>query len=344
MKSDAGRIAIGPIIAVLIVAAVGYGAYWLLGEYGFLGSTDEQDEQEVEAEAATDPRPAWLHVTEYDLSPLEFLADDEIQPPYRQAPPWLWDLVDETWSLEVVRVGEGDNYTWFSDYQGFYLISPTDDRFKIANLETTSADEVVHWDPERLVAWVVRVDRFEMDQVVEYDLPTGRVTTDFAGNIFNAANVVRGGVANLDFHAELEDGRELWVTHSPQDYVTGVVWREGDRWRGSLISDQIRRMAQQELGTDNGVDGWFDPEGQRAIYHGVYLDPDTGTVAEQMWVRHDLRSDTVDTSAVVPTPNDDCVPVGGPRSGTFEGDRIIADCGGIEYLLDPYDMGEPVAR
>lgn len=341
--SDEGRIAIGPFIAVLVVAGVAYGAYWMLGEYGFLGSDEEEVAQEVEEEVV-DERPEWLHGTDHELPPLLQPDEEDLEPPYHQPPPWLWDLVDETWTPHVVRVGEGDQYTWFSDYQGFYLTSPTDDVFKITELETTSAEDVVHWDPDLMLAWLVRVDRFDMDQVVQYDVRTGSATTGFGGNIFSSANVVRGGVANMDYYGAMADGRELWVTHSPSGYVTGVAWRDGDEWRGSLVSDQIRRMAQQALGTDAGVDGWFDLEGERAVYHGVYLDPDTNRLSEEMWVVHDFNGDIVDASAVVPVPAEGCVPVDGPRSGTFEGDRIVADCGGTEYLLDPYDMGEPARR
>lgn len=342
--SDQGRITVGPFIAVLLVAAVGFGAYWLLGEYGFLGSDQDDGEQEVVAEEAVDDRPAWLHDTPHEVPPRVIPEEDALEPPYHQTTEWLWDLVDETWTLEVVSVGEGDQYTWFSDYQGLYLVSPSGESFKIKELETTSAESVLHWDPELLVAWAERDDRFEMDQVVEYDLRTGTTTTDFAGRIFSSANVVSRGVANFDFYAEMAEGRELWVTRSPQGYVTGVVYRDGEEWDGSLVSDEIRRMAQQDLGTDRGVDGWFDPDGQRAVYHGVYLDPNTKTLAEEMWLVHDLATDAVDNTAVVPVPRDDCAPVDGPRSGTFEGDRIVADCGGTEYLLDPYNMGAPVER
>lgn len=342
-RSDEGRIAIGPLIALLVVAGAAYGAYWALGEYGFLGAEEEEAAQEAEAEEV-DERPEWLHETDYELPPLLQPDEEDLEPPYHQPPLWLWDLVDETWTPHVIGVGEGDQYTWFSDYQGLYLTSPTDDVFKITELETTSAEDVVHWDPDRLVAWLVRVDRFDMDQVVQYNLRTGAATTDFGGLIFSASNVVRGGVANMDYYAQTADGRDLWVTHSPRGYVTGVAWRAGEQWTGSLVTDEIRRMAQQAMGTDGGVDGWFDPEGGRAVYHGVYLDPNTNALAEEMWIVHDFSGDLVDASAVVPVPRDDCVPVDGPRSGTFEGDRIVADCGGTEYLLDPYDMGEPVQR
>lgn len=342
---DQGRIAVGPIIAVLIVAAVGYGAYWLLGEYGFLGSDDQGPEHEAEADIETDDRPAWLHETDYEMPPLVRPGEDDIQPAYHRLADWLWDLVDESWSVEVLSVGEGDQYTWFSDYQGLYLISPTDDPFKLRELETTSAETVLHWDPVHLIAWAAREDRFDMAQVVEYDLRSGGATTAFAGNIFSSSNVVRGGVANMDFHSVLPDDSELWVTYTPSGFVTGVAFRDrSNNWSGSLATDQIRRMVQQSLGTDGGVDAWFDPAGQRAVYHGVYIDPSTSGLAEEMWVVHDFTTSSVDADAVVPTPRDDCVPVGAPGGGAFEGDRIVANCGGTEYLLDPYNMGEPVQR
>lgn len=342
-RSDEGRVSVGPFIAVLVVAGVAYGAYWMLGEYGFLGSDEEEVAQEEEVQEEDD-RPAWLHETDHELPPMVLPAEDDLEPSYHRMEEWVWDLVDETWTLNVLTVGEGDQYTWFSDYQGLYLLSPTDDPFKITGLETTSAETVLRWDPELLVAWVEQDDRGDMDQVIQYDLRTGSSKSDFAGSIFSSANVVRGGVANLEFHSEIADGRELWVTHSPNGYVTGVVWRDGAKWDGSLVSDHIRRMAQQELGVDGGVDAWFDPAGNRAVYHGVFLDPNTKALAEEMWVTHDFSSDGVNPDAVVPTPRDDCIPLDGPRVGIFQGDRLVANCGGTEYLLDPYDLSEPVKR
>lgn len=342
-SSDEGRVAIGPFIALLVVAGAAYGAYWMLGEYGFLGTEAEEVEHEELVEEV-DERPEWLHGTDYELPSLVQPDEGDLGPPYREPPPWLWELVDASWTPHVISVGEGDQYTWFSDYQGLYLTSPTDELFKITELETTSAAEVIHWDPELTLAWLVQVDRFDKDQVVQYNLSTRSAKTDFGGHIFSSANVVGGGVANLEYYFDMADGRELWVTHSPQGYVTGVVWRDGEHWNGSLLTDEIRRLAQQALGTDGGVDGWFDPDGERAVYHAVYLDPDTKTLAEEVWIVHDFNGDVIDRTAVVAVPRDGCIPAAGPRSGAFEGDRIVANCGGTEYLLDPYHLGEPIQR
>ncbi len=342
--ADQGRFPVGALITVLVIAVAAFGAYWALGTYGFLGGEEPEVEAAPEVEeSAVDDRPEWLHGTDYELKPLA-TPEDPLEPPSHELEDWVWEVVDDTWTMTVVREGTGDNYTWLSDFQALYLVSPTDDLFKVSGLRTEFNMDLVHWDLEQRVAWIVRGGKSDLEQVFEYDLVTLDSTDNFAGNVFNSSNVVRGGVANLTYHGTQPDGRELWVTHSPRGFVTGVAWRDGEVWEGSLITDQIRRMAQQDIGEDRGVDAWFDPESGRAVYHGVFTDPNTKALAEELWVTHDFSNDFVDDRAVVPVPRDDCAPVGGPAAGTFEGMRIVATCGGVEYLLDPYDLGAPVER
>ncbi|MFW2512727.1 hypothetical protein ACNI3K_03010 [Demequina sp. SO4-13] len=344
-KGSKGRhFPVGVLIAVLLVGLAAYGAYWLLGEYGYIGDQSPEATASPQVGAvAADGRPEWLQGTAYELPPMTS-PENEQEPPARILEGWVWELADDDWSLNVVREGEGDNYTWLSDFQALYLVSPTDDLFKISDLRTDFDMDLVHWDPERRVAWIRRAGKSDLEQVIEYDLLSLDSTEDFAGSVVSSANVVEGGLANIEYRADQPDQRELWVTYDPAGYATGVLWREGTEWEPSLVSDQIRRMAQQGLTRERGVDAWFDPGTQRAVYHGVFIDPDTETLADEMWVVHDLATDAVDDMAVVSAPRDDCRPVDGPRSGTFEGDRIVADCGGAEYLLDPYGNEAPVER
>ncbi|MFW7414851.1 hypothetical protein [Demequina sp. SO4-18] len=343
--SDGGRFPVGVLIAIVVVGLAGYGAYWLLGEYGFIGDETPGTTASPQAESAVadDGRPEWLQGTSYELPPMTS-PENELEPPARILEGWVWELADDDWSMTVVREGEGDNFTWLSDFQALYLVSPTEDLFKISDLRTDFDMNLVHWDPELRVAWIERGGKSELEQVIEYDLVSLDSTEDFAGSVVNSANVVPGGLANVEYRADQPDERELWVSFDPSGYATGVFWRDGSEWESSLVSDQIRRMAQQGLSRELGVDAWFDPASERAVYHGVFIDPDTERLADEMWVVHDLASDAVDDTAVVQTPSDDCRPVDGPRSGTFEGDRIVADCGGTEYLLDPYGNEGPVER
>jgi len=345
MRGDEGRFPIGALITVLVIAAAGYGAYWFLGEQGFLG--EASDEPTVAAEAAgegeEDLRPEWLQGTDHQL-PAVIPPEDDRMPSYYQLQPWVWDLVDDDWNVTVVRVGEGDQYTWFSDVQELYLVSPTDELFRIAEFDTTINRDVVHWDPELEVAWIVRADGAQYEQVIEFDLRQLQNDYTFTGGAISTANRIENGVANLGFVGDQPDGLELWISWDANGDATGVLWRDGEEWIDSLVQDEITRMVREGFSQDRGVDAWVDAATGRAVYHGVYVDPRLGTVADQRWITHDLQVDSFDDSAVVPTPSDDCVPAGGTYAGAFDGDRIIADCGGTEWLLDPYGLSEPTQR
>lgn len=345
MRGDEGRFPIGAIFTLAALGAAGYGAYWALGEFGFLGETSAQASPSP-TESVTvvaDDRPQWLQDTEYDLPPV-VATDDEREPESYRLEPWVWDLVDDSWDLWVLREGEGDNYTWLSDLQILYLVGPEEELFEISPLRTDFDMDVVHWDPELEVAWLKRGGKSSMEQVIEYDLRTLESETAFAGGAVASANVVEGGVANLAYVGDQSDGSELWITYDFTGATTGVLWREGDQWQESLIQDQIRRMVLQGFSRELGVDAWLDPATGRGVYHGVYIDPDTRTVADEQWVVHDLLTDAFDDDIVVATPSDDCVPVGERHAGVFDGDRIVATCGGTEWLLDPYGLSEPVQR
>ena len=342
---DEGRFPVGAVITLLLLAGAGYGAYWLLGSYGYLpgsGESASPTPTAVEAESSDD-RPEWLQGAPYELPPT-IDPEDEREPSSLRLEPWVWELTDEDWDLQVFREGEGDNYTWLSDIQILFLVSPTEDLFKVSELRTDFDMDVVHWDPDLNVSWIKRGGKSDMEQVIEYDLVSLETTEDWAGSVVSSTNTVSRGVANVEYRGDLADGTELWASYDPSGYATGVFFREGTSWRSSLISDEIRRMALQGLTQDRGVYAWFDLDSGRAVYHGVFIDPNTNRLADEKWVTHDLTTDVIDDDAVVPVPRDDCTPVDGPRAGTFEGDRIVAVCDGDEWLLDPYGTGAAEAR
>lgn len=354
MRGDEGRFPVGALITIAVVAAAGFGAYWLLGEMGFLGATQAQVTTSASPgahEDDDDPRPEWLQDTEYAL-PAAVEPEDERMPVARTLEPWVWDQVDEDWDLSVIRVGEGDQYTWFSDVQELYLISPTEDYFKVSEFDTTVNRDVVHWDPELTVAWIRRADGSQWEQVIEFDLRTQENTYDFAGTALSTANRVDRGIANLNYLGVQPDGQETWVTYDGTGATTGVAWRDGTQWRASLVRDDIRKAVLQAYSQDRGLPAWFDVDTGRAVYHGVYtaaaggVDGSTESAtptADHLWLVHDMVADTV-TKATVAVPSDDCGPLGGGHAGLFDGDRIVAMCDGEEWLLDPYAGGEPQRR
>ncbi|WP_144276269.1 hypothetical protein [Demequina sp. NBRC 110053] len=344
LRGDEGRFPIGAVLAVLAVAGVGYGVYWFLGDQGYLGEPQAEASETTEAmgEGEDDTRPEWLQDTDRQL-PGIVVPEDDRMPEARNLEPWIWDQVDEDWGLTVVRVGEGDQYTWFSDVQELYLVSPSDDHFKVAEFDTTVNRDVVHWDPELLTSWIKRSDGAAWEQVIEFDLRDEENTYDFAASAVSSANRVERGIANIDVIGVQPDGLELWVSYDERGDATGVLWRDGEEWIGSLVDSEIKRKVQQGFSEDRGLPAWFDHVTGRAVYHGRYVDPDLGTVTEHVWLVHDLLTDSV-TEAVVDVPAAGCNPLGGGHGGEFEGDRIVAVCDGTEWLLDPYAGGEAVER
>lgn len=344
-RGDEGRFPVGALLAIVLVGSAAYGAYWFLTDQGYLGEpqTGPSPTASLASTGDLDERPAWLQGTDHVL-PATVPHEDDRMPTAYVLQPWVWDLVDEDWDLAVVRVGEGDQYTWFSDAQELYLISPTGEHFTVAEFDTTIDRDVVHWDPQLRVAWIKRGDGSDWEQVIQFELRTQTNTYDFGDSAISTANRIEGGIANVDVVGTQPDGRELWVSYDADGAATGVFWRDGEEWIPSLVQDQIRRMVVQGFSRDRGVDAWIDVDTGRAVFHGVYIDPDTSTVSEEQWVVHDLLVDSFDDDAVVATPMDGCTPLGGGHAGEFDGDRIVAVCDGTEWLLDPYELTEPEQR
>ncbi|GIG54194.1 hypothetical protein [Demequina activiva] len=344
-SGDEGRFPVGALIAIALVGAAAYGAYWFLTDQGYLGTAapTASPTAAVDAAGEQDSRPEWLQGTDHVL-PAVVPHEDDRMPDSYVLQPWVWDLVDEDWELAVLRVGEGDQYTWFSDVQELYLISPTGEHFTVAEFDTTIDRDVVHWDPALTVAWIKRSDGSEWEQVIEFELLTQTNTYDFGDSAISTANRIEGGIANVDVVGAQPDGLELWVSYDANGAATGVFWRDGETWKPSLVQDEIRRMVVQGFSRDRGVDAWIDAEGGRAVFHGEYIDPDIGTVTDHQWVVHDLLVDSFEDDAVVATPAPGCSPLGGGHAGEFDGDRIVAVCDGTEWLLDPYELTEPEQR
>lgn len=345
MRADDGKFAVGWLIALVILAGAAYGAYWFLGEYGFIDRGDSTPGVTSSAEAAAaedeDGRPVWLHGTDYELPVL--IEASETRPAMYELPEWIWELDDSSWDLTVVREGDGDGQEALAERQSLVLVSPTGELFLVTDeLRNDYRLSVVHWDPESNVAWMRRGGRPTAALVTELDLLTGEAERNWDGGAVATANHSEEGISNVEYLATQPDGLELWESYDAGGYSTGVFWRDGEDFVSSLASSRITRMVRQGFSEGEGVQAWFDVEGMRAVYHGVYEDAGSGKPQEEQWLIHDLSNDSFEVAEVA-TPNLECSPADAVRRGTFDGDLIVARCGGENYLLDPYAGAEPVA-
>ncbi|WP_152649966.1 hypothetical protein [Demequina globuliformis] len=341
-RNDAGRVPIGAILTVLILAGAGFGAYWFLGEYGFIddgsGGADEAA-GEAPGIVADGEEPEWLAGTGHDL-PDVIDASGE-RPAMYELPDWIWEVNDQSWDLTVVREGEGDGQEALAERQNLVLVSPTDELFLVTDeLRNDYLMSVVHWDAEQDVTWLRRGGRPGPTVVTELSLVTGEADTQWDNGAVAPVNNVDGDIVDVGYIGIQPDGLELWESASSGKYLTGVLWRDGDDFVRSLISARIERMAAQGFGDGAGVEAWIDVNGMRAVYHGTY---DGDGEPEEQWLVHNLSDDSF-AEASVDVPSVGCTPVDAVRRGAFDGDLIEAKCDGVTYLLDPYESGAPQAQ
>lgn len=339
-----GRVPVGALLTILVLVGTALGAWWLLQRLGVVGAEEvvATSSPRVTA-AAPDARPVWLADSPYDL-PAMVNAEVEGLPPHHLMQDWVWEFVDDTWTVTLHVLGEGDGGARLVDVQALYLSSPTGEDFSLTdNLRRDYVLELVHWEAQTATAWLARTGRPGQTRVVQMDLVTLLATDDWLGSVAPAANRVANGVVDVEPVGDQPDGRELWLAHDSTGRVTGMFWRHDDQWQASSVGSTLSRAALQGFAAEDGLDAWIDVAAQRAVYHGAYYDPAGGEPVDEIWITHDLGADIV-LEANVMAPSMTCSPVPGPRSGVFEGAAIVADCDGVEYLLDPYDNASPRER
>jgi hypothetical protein len=332
--SDLGRVPVGALIAVTVLVAAGIAAYVFLKDFGALPTPTVTVTPSPTPSVVTPSDDSWLDQAGQELLPP--VSFDEREPPSNTMQDWVWDYVDDTWQLEVFSVGEGDGGAYLADLQTIFLVSPDDERFRLWELRVDYVISLVHWDAEQQTAWLRRGGRPGMEPVIQMDIRSGEVEELWGDSTVASSNTPNGGVANVDYLGTLPNGDELWSSFTDSYGATGLFFRTSDgSFDFSLVTDEIRRLKLQGF-ADDGVQAWVDVAGARVLFHGNYLDLQSGAVLDQKWFLYDAQANnyTYVTPDVPITA--DCRPASDrPDQGRWEGDAVVAVCDGQSVLIDP---------
>jgi hypothetical protein len=215
---------------------------------------------------------------------------------------WVWDYVDDSWSLEIVR--EIDNQydpepvPVVDPFQTLFLVSPDGDYLRLFELRIDIYVGVMHFSPSERLAFLIRYF-YEDSQVVQFDLVSGVVNETWAASGFPTEDTSHAAGWFVQYEATLPDGREVWDGFGYGTPIEGVIFRTPG---GGVVPSAIGPT----LRTADG-DGFFcmgiDVEDATAVYSAQNYAWETETWTASFIV-HDLVADTwtqVDRDGFMPT-------------------------------------------
>ncbi|MDN4480626.1 hypothetical protein [Demequina muriae] len=267
---------------------------------------------------------------------------DEGEPTAYEAPEWLWDWVDDSWSTAIystVEVAESaDGGPALEGVQWLYLLAPDGTAFRIADLGHDAFATIVDWDADHRQAWLHLQGWGESWDVAEVALETGDVDTeDFTDGAGPRDTVESGGLsADLLPRDVAADGTRLWIAVSPFGDMGGTVWYEpvAGEWKPSSVNDALFDIAQARhaRGDDSehspgpiGGSGWVSIESERAI--SMVADAGGQGAAAPTYVifDHDLGDDTYIRTGFTPPDSATGCQVHGP-----DGDEVVVRCWNVD--------------
>ncbi|MFW2512738.1 hypothetical protein ACNI3K_03065 [Demequina sp. SO4-13] len=242
---------------------------------------------------------------------------DDDEPAAYEAPAWLWEWVDDSWSTAIYStvelVTDADGAPVFEGVQWLYLLAPDGTAFRIADLGHDAFATIVDWDPDHRRAWLHLQGFGESWDVAEVALETGVVDTeDFTDGAGPRATVEGGGLsADLLPRDVAADGTRLWAAVSPFGDTGGVAWYEplAGEWKPSSVNDALFDITQaRHARGDDGVhspgsvsgSGWLSIESERAIYMVADAGGQGAAAPTYVIFDHDLGDDSFIQSAFTP--------------------------------------------
>lgn len=168
----------------------------------------------VWADVPSADRPAWLQPT----------VEGEI--PARSMEPWVWDYVDDHWNLMALEVDEASK-PWATVSRRLVLVAPDGEAIKLRDLPLDPYVRVIHWDPKLGKAWLAESVDIGNGNVVQMDLRSGAITTNWADGAAPESALSADGVRNADYVTDTPDGAEVWVVRrSVLGNIDGIFLRD----------------------------------------------------------------------------------------------------------------------
>jgi len=246
---------------------------------------------EPSASASDEPPPAtWADVPASDLPPL-VAGQDPREPQAHDMQTWIWDYVDDTWSLDVVRAinnqYDPEPVQIADPFQTLFLVSPDGEYFRLFDLRTDIGIYVAHFSPSDRLGFLMRAF-YEESQTVQMDLVSGAVSETWAAPGFPASDTSHAAGWFVAYKATLPDGREVWAGEGYGSPITGVFFRTPG---GGVSPSAINSTLAAGVAGDGYYCMGIDAEDSTAVYDTQIYEWTTDTWTSHFIV-HYLTSDT----------------------------------------------------
>ncbi|MFW7414842.1 hypothetical protein [Demequina sp. SO4-18] len=287
--------------------------------------------------SSASPSPTTWPPAELEATPRAAPVDDG-EPAAYEAPAWLWEWVDDSWSTAIYStvelVNDADGAPAFEGVQWLYLLAPDGAAFRIADLGNDANATIVDWDPSHAKAWLYFQGFGESWAVAEADLETGRLDAgDFTDGAGPRGTVAGGGLSQDVLPRDAApDGTRLWSAVSPFGGVGGTVWYSPHTgtWEPSAVNDVMFDIAEEryDRGDDGPQDpgsvsgsGWVSVTDERALYMVADEGGQGADAPNYVVIDHDLAEDSLVQAGFSPPASASGCDVRGP-----DGDDAILAC------------------
>ena len=270
----------------------------------------------VTASASPSASHDWSTVAAGDLPPV-FAEADPHQPASRQLQDWVWDYVDDSWTVASYGSGTLPPTGAGTGTRVIYLVAPDNSLFHLLDVAQDLASKSIAKDELASIAppWVTRFWPAartavvglcyggDMCQEARLNLVTGQVTTDFLGDAWasimgagheatNGTPYKQGVVWGVGFVEHRANGVDAWTVTNVGG-IRGVFWGEADgSFRASSINTVVDTTPGGEL--DLAWRGLLAPSRNAALFihdSQPLLDPGVVPAPAELYL-FDFAADT----------------------------------------------------
>lgn len=285
-------------------------------------------EPETWDDIPSDERPAYLS----DQSSWE--------PRARAMEDWVWQYVDEDWSL----VAYYDGHLPDLDGQALFLEAPDGDVLRLYALRTNFVILVGSWDPDARLAWLERHEGGDGFGVVQMDLSDGSLSSEWSNAAPESLQTDEGATSVRKVGVS-PNGIELWAVVSYFTPPSVVMLREQDgTFTPSPSSPWLAEQTAQGRGDKNGnsnAETWIADDSSMVVYEAlVFESRDSGEHlrSDARWLLYDVDAATVtEVTPQLPDGQACWAPRGpsGEETAPMVGSRVVAECDSGTFLIDP---------